>query len=310
MALAMALMATMLAAGTPTKAVSNLASYVRNDDYPDEAIRKGEQGFVGFLLDVSPEGAVIRCTVVQTSGSAVLDATTCQIMSERARFSPARDARGRAVVDSVRGGIRWVLPSASTGQDLRAINNIWEVTGGGRQLSCRMEFEMESGELMNLPGCRSLDLEFVRAAAGYLKVSPEEVLTIRLENRWTLDPVLPFVPSPEKRGLVLARAEGDYRLNEDLSVRDCVEGRFSARIDWRTAPCFRESFAKNVPAQTRNLRMEVQWVVSRGTDMERPSALPSLMTREGKLLLPDNDRQGTGTSQQGGANLFEGPHQP
>jgi TonB family protein len=53
---------------------------------------------------------VTSCTVTSSSGSASLDAATCRIMTERARFIPARDRRGRAVADSLSARVRWVLP--------------------------------------------------------------------------------------------------------------------------------------------------------------------------------------------------------
>lgn len=283
----------MLAIASPTRASANLASYVTNEDYPVEAIRKEEQGQVSFQLDVSPQGTVSRCTIVQTSGSSALDETTCRIMSERARFTPAKDRRGRSIADSVRGAIKWVLPEGPNQQQLRAFNTIWEVTGAGGQRSCRTQLELEGGELVNLGECGPVDQNFVRTAANYLGASPDEVLTVRLENRWTLDPILPFALPPSTRGEVLARAEGDYRLNEDLSVRDCVEGRFSARFDWRTAPCFRTTFAEHVPVGTLSLRMEVQWLVNRGADSERPPVLPSSTMVGGKLVIPDDVRPKT-----------------
>ena len=93
-----------------TSARANLASYISDSDYPAEAIRAGEQGTVGFRLDVGPEGLVTGCTILLSSNSASLDGATCRILQARARFTPARDSHGRAVADSVKGRIRWVLP--------------------------------------------------------------------------------------------------------------------------------------------------------------------------------------------------------
>ena len=59
-----------------------------------------------------------------------------------------------------------------------------------------------------------------------------------------------------------------------------------ARFDWLPAPCFRKDFADEVPAATRGLRMEVQWVVSRGPDTERPAQMPSLVAADGTMVLP------------------------
>jgi TonB family protein len=95
------------------KALANLASYISDADYPAEAIRNEEQGTVSFRLHITPDGRVGRCEVVESSGSASLDETTCRIMTERARFTPARDSNGAAIADQVDARIRWVLPEPS-----------------------------------------------------------------------------------------------------------------------------------------------------------------------------------------------------
>jgi len=98
------------APGGGTRARANLASYVSDADYPPEAIMQEQDGVVGFRLDVGPDGLVTRCVVTASSGSAALDEATCRIMTERPRFTPARDRRGRAIADRVSSRMRWVLP--------------------------------------------------------------------------------------------------------------------------------------------------------------------------------------------------------
>jgi len=92
------------------RARANLASYISDDDYPAEAISRGEEGTVGFLLSIGADGAVSGCEVQSSSGSEALDSATCRIMRERARFAPARDSSGRPIPDAVKARIRWVLP--------------------------------------------------------------------------------------------------------------------------------------------------------------------------------------------------------
>lgn len=304
----------LLAPPTAARAEANLASYFSDVDYPAEAIRAGEQGLVAFRLQVAADGAVTTCTVEKSSGSASLDAATCRIMSERARFTPARDANGQATTDSFTGRIRWRLPEQpSEGPPLqtalRANTNVWEVTAAGRLRSCRRELRFKLGEQINLPECNPLDPKFVAAAAAYLEARPEEILTIRLENRWLIDPVAPFRPTPAYLGQVLARAEGDYRLNPDQTKQTCVEGRFSALLDWRPAPCFRESFAEQIPADARTVRMEVQWVVSRGPDTQRPAVMPSFVLPDGQTAFPITIRP-RGEKKTGVGPLGESPHRP
>src|SRR4051812_11480989 len=82
-----------------TRAKADLAGILSDADYPPEAIRKGEQGTVGFRLVVDRRGEVASCEITASSGSAVLDNTTCVIMTSRLHFTPAADAKGRPVGD-------------------------------------------------------------------------------------------------------------------------------------------------------------------------------------------------------------------
>ncbi len=95
----------------PARARANLASYVSDEDYPSTAARNEEQGTTRFRLSVGPDGRVRDCTVTSSSGSSALDSTTCKLMRQRARFTPARDSDGNATGDTFSSAIRWVLPA-------------------------------------------------------------------------------------------------------------------------------------------------------------------------------------------------------
>ncbi|MGZ8285012.1 MAG: energy transducer TonB [Allosphingosinicella sp.] len=95
----------------PARARANLASYVSDEDYPSNAVRNEEQGTTRFQLAVGPDGKVKECSVTRSSGSSALDATTCRLMKQRARFTPARNNKGELTSDTVASAIRWVLPT-------------------------------------------------------------------------------------------------------------------------------------------------------------------------------------------------------
>lgn len=71
------------------------------DDYPAEAQRNGEEGTVRAALTVDATGRVANCTIIQSSNHESLDNATCNILSRRARFIPARDASGNPVASRV-----------------------------------------------------------------------------------------------------------------------------------------------------------------------------------------------------------------
>ena len=71
------------------------------DDYPAVAQRNGEEGTAQARLTVGPTGRVTRCDIIRSSGSRALDDATCSVLDKRARFTPARDSSGNAVVSTV-----------------------------------------------------------------------------------------------------------------------------------------------------------------------------------------------------------------
>lgn len=92
------------------KAHAELFRVFSTNDYPMEAIRHEEQGTVAFRLSISRRGTVTDCIVTSSSGSDALDRATCDIIEDRARYEPARDAEGRRTTAEDTGRIRWELP--------------------------------------------------------------------------------------------------------------------------------------------------------------------------------------------------------
>lgn len=58
------------------------------DDYPESARLAGKEGTVQAELTIDRSGKVTSCTVVQSSGTDVLDSRTCAILRQRAHFHP------------------------------------------------------------------------------------------------------------------------------------------------------------------------------------------------------------------------------
>jgi protein TonB len=78
-------------------------------DYPREALRHGWQGDVTVDMTVGIQGRVTGCTIIESSGHEVLDETTCKIVTDRARFLPARDSAGNPVESHYQTHINWRL---------------------------------------------------------------------------------------------------------------------------------------------------------------------------------------------------------
>ena len=79
-----------------TGAVGDVRSIFRWEDYPSEASSRDQQGSGRFLLLIDERGGVAGCHVLEASVPA-LDAMGCQVIRERAKFTPAVDRRGKPV---------------------------------------------------------------------------------------------------------------------------------------------------------------------------------------------------------------------
>lgn len=87
--------------------IGNIADWFGPDQYPDRAARENAQGrtVAGIIVDAS--GMASGCKIIESSGTAELDTTTCAIAMRRARFAPARDAGGRAIASWYILPVRW-----------------------------------------------------------------------------------------------------------------------------------------------------------------------------------------------------------
>lgn len=181
------------------RAQANLASLVNSSDYPAEAVRAGEQGTTGFLLAVGPNGSVTDCNIMRSSGSAILDAATCRLMTSRARFTPALDANGKPTSDTVSARIAWRLPSQSiVVPDLTIVR--FAIGADGKTRDCTL-FAESVGRTQEAksPDCgpRPPDRAVVaamRAAGG------QGALRVRVETRLLREASQPW-PKLEQSGL-------------------------------------------------------------------------------------------------------------
>lgn len=79
-------------------------------DYPVQALREGIEGRVRVSLEVDPRGRVADCTILESSGSNVLDERTCLLLSRKARFDPPTDGEARLITGNYATAVRWTLP--------------------------------------------------------------------------------------------------------------------------------------------------------------------------------------------------------
>ena len=84
-----------------------------NADYPRIREMDREEGSVTVRLLISPEGRAVRCGLLRPSGTKELDGTTCAVFLTRTRFTPAKDADGRATYGEMELPVIWRMVRGS-----------------------------------------------------------------------------------------------------------------------------------------------------------------------------------------------------
>jgi len=79
---------------------------------PDREYRRfaatgASSGNVAIGIRVNPDGSVSNCRIVRSSGNPYADSLMCQLTQQYVRFSPARDASGRAISQDVTWVPNW-----------------------------------------------------------------------------------------------------------------------------------------------------------------------------------------------------------
>ena len=97
----------LLAAATQPVPLKPIEKLLSESDKLAVVDRIGAQGTVGIKVTIDPTGRVSDCSIARSSGFERLDAETCKVVQQRARFSPARDELGRPVAGVLYGDISW-----------------------------------------------------------------------------------------------------------------------------------------------------------------------------------------------------------
>lgn len=95
--------------GTSDGRSTDPRAWISSDDYPPDALDRGEEGIVAIAWEVSPDGLPLRCTVEQSSGHSSLDTAACAAIMRHARY-PALPAGAVSVRRETRRVV-WRLPA-------------------------------------------------------------------------------------------------------------------------------------------------------------------------------------------------------
>lgn len=130
------------------KPMSYPGSWVMTADYPTDSLRANEQGSTGFTVTVDTQGRVKECRISASSGSPRLDETTCRLVTQRARFTPATDSKDNPIEGTYANRVRWVLPAITPPEPGQAVTT-YTVQASGDVTGCKVVLEGAAATSMN-----------------------------------------------------------------------------------------------------------------------------------------------------------------
>lgn len=95
--------------GTP---IELLSGHLKSAMLPKALLKSGARGTVYLSFVVGVKGRVTSCVVTHSSGSAMLDTATCNLIERELRYRPATDASGRKIPQTVTGQQEWEVYGA------------------------------------------------------------------------------------------------------------------------------------------------------------------------------------------------------
>jgi TonB family protein len=203
----------------PARARANLGSLISNDDYPAEALRNNEQGIVGFRLEVGVDGMVSGCTIIHSSGFASLDSATCRLLTERARFTPARSRRGKPVTDTVMARIVWRIEESGLPVAATLIVATMRVTSAG-EATCALVVNARPPQIDTCPADVAARMSEEARARG---------MTLEQTIVKTVTPGGEVEPADRgDHGTLFFESEAVLSVASDGSVLECRVARNSA----------------------------------------------------------------------------------
>lgn len=94
----------------PPAPASTPATWLVSDDYPSDALQRGERGIVYFRLNIDETGKPVTCHVLSTTKPKGFDDLTCRLLMRRAAFLPAISMQAKAIKSFYISFARWTIP--------------------------------------------------------------------------------------------------------------------------------------------------------------------------------------------------------
>ena len=89
--------------------LTNRNDVFRPSNYPTSSIRNASSGIVVIAFQITLDGNASNCRVVGSSGDRDLDRTTCELLSKRAKFTPAIGPDNKPAESGAVEAITWIV---------------------------------------------------------------------------------------------------------------------------------------------------------------------------------------------------------
>jgi TonB family protein len=205
--------------------ILNMKEMFSGGDYPMGALMLEQEGTTVVSIAVNERGKVTACNVDISSGSAALDARTCQIFRGRAKFTPAHDSSGRPVASVFLSRITWRVEDSELPVAPWAVRVLALVNPNSSMRDCGVE---GGGALLRSSPRGVIECS---ALAGAFAVSPELLQkvagheTILAFDKQFVPAIVNSIGTPRdlRRYTFLGREIVNLKIGPDGTVLRCVK---------------------------------------------------------------------------------------
>lgn len=208
---------------TSARPAENPATWFRDADYPPEARRARQTGRVVVEVAIDAQGTIRGCTVTTSSGSAALDAATCELVRARGKFVPATDRKGAAAPGTYMLSTRWELRNTPLPGPWRAAA-VMKIDSSGKVVSCENQASSQSSSsrppLDFCAGAGKLSAAVAIQMRGGANVPG--LVDVTFENAWSFDDETALVMAFEGEGRAVYTVRTVHFYVDPTGVaRDC-----------------------------------------------------------------------------------------
>lgn len=208
----MSILAFLMLSAAPA---SDPSTWIGADDYPSVALAARAEGVTSVRLDITQQGAPVKCTITNSSGNAELDEASCQLLMKRAQFRASSNSTDQIFSTNV----QWKIPPVPlTPVNIMGFTATSRVKNGEVQSGCNEKKLGAPDE--DLPLCELFSSDLFTEAVDKIPLDKASLMQARLVFG-PADGPLPYDTNFSKEAIIYTFMEASFDVDQHGIGTNC-----------------------------------------------------------------------------------------